>query len=178
MTKLAQVVRRSLFSAILVFNLTSLMAKPLPPMANGQLPYPTGPVLKVTPGSLCDKGRNRYPAKITYCERNVKWDIKAYVMEYYDRNFGFRIQQMDRDDFKIDHLVPLCLGGGNDVSNLWPQYKEIYYITDPIEPYLCRKLARNQISQDEAVKLIIRLKTNLSEAREFVRNNQLSYYIR
>ena len=24
-------------------------------------------------------------------------------------------------DYEIDHLVPVCLGGGNDVSNLWPQ---------------------------------------------------------
>ena len=24
-------------------------------------------------------------------------------------------------DYEIDHLVPLCLGGSDDVSNLWPQ---------------------------------------------------------
>ena len=24
-------------------------------------------------------------------------------------------------DYEIDHLIPLCLGGGDDLSNLWPQ---------------------------------------------------------
>jgi hypothetical protein len=24
-------------------------------------------------------------------------------------------------DYQIDHLIPLCLGGGDDLSNLWPQ---------------------------------------------------------
>jgi hypothetical protein len=24
-------------------------------------------------------------------------------------------------DYEIDHLIPLCLGGGDDASNLWPQ---------------------------------------------------------
>ena len=24
-------------------------------------------------------------------------------------------------DYEIDHLIPLCLGGSNDPSNLWPQ---------------------------------------------------------
>ncbi len=24
-------------------------------------------------------------------------------------------------DYEIDHLIPLCLGGGDDPSNLWPQ---------------------------------------------------------
>jgi hypothetical protein len=24
-------------------------------------------------------------------------------------------------DYQIDHLIPLCLGGGDDPSNLWPQ---------------------------------------------------------
>jgi hypothetical protein len=24
-------------------------------------------------------------------------------------------------DYEIDHLIPLCLGGSNVFSNLWPQ---------------------------------------------------------
>ena len=24
-------------------------------------------------------------------------------------------------DYEIDHLIPLCLGGSDDFSNLWPQ---------------------------------------------------------
>ena len=26
-------------------------------------------------------------------------------------------------NYEIDHLIPLCLGGGDDPSNLWPQMR-------------------------------------------------------
>jgi len=27
----------------------------------------------------------------------------------------------EHPDYEIDHLIPLCLGGSNDPSNLWPE---------------------------------------------------------
>ena len=30
----------------------------------------------------------------------------------------------DHPDYEIDHLIPLCLGGSDDASNLWPDFKE------------------------------------------------------
>jgi hypothetical protein len=70
---------------------------------------------------------------------------------------------MNRADFKIDHFIPLCAGGSNDSVNLWPQHKNVYEITDPIEPLLCAKMAQGRLSQTDAIKLIVRAKTDLSQ---------------
>ena len=33
----------------------------------------------------------------------------------------YRLPPGSHPDYEIDHLVPLCLGGADDASNLWPQ---------------------------------------------------------
>jgi hypothetical protein len=34
---------------------------------------------------------------------------------------GYGISIHDRTTYRVDHLVPISLGGSNDVANLWPQ---------------------------------------------------------
>ncbi|MBC7537554.1 MAG: hypothetical protein H7281_01940 [Bacteriovorax sp.] len=70
---------------------------------------------------------------------------------------------MDRKDFKIDHLIPLCAGGANSTENLWPQHKTVYEITDPLKPVLCQKMQAGKLLQVDAVKLIIQAKMNLDQ---------------
>ena len=65
---------------------------------------------------------------------------------------------MQRSLFKIDHLIPLCLGGSNEASNLWPQHVKIYTETDPLEPYLCGLLQEGKITQAAAVQIIRTIK--------------------
>ena len=77
---------------------------------------------------------------------------------------GYAIESMNRQDFKIDHYIPLCAGGSNDSSNLWPQHKSIYEITDPIEPLICKKMALGKLNQALAVELIMTVKNDLSQA--------------
>jgi len=76
---------------------------------------------------------------------------------------------MDRKDFKIDHFIPLCAGGSNDPSNLWPQHKSVYEITDPVEPLICAKMAAGKLDQAYAIKLITTAKTtNLDEVKNVI----------
>lgn len=127
--------------------------------------FPRGPEINETPGKLCSSpSSRRYPEKINYCERNVDSYLKNAIIQKYDSLFGYHIRSMNRGDFKIDHLVPLCAGGANDPENLWPQHKSIYAITDPIEPILCEKMQEGKLLQAEAVKLIMKAKLNLKEA--------------
>jgi hypothetical protein len=70
---------------------------------------------------------------------------------------------MNRGDFKIDHLIPLCAGGANDELNLWPQHSSVYNITDPIEPVICQKMAEGKLSQKDAVAMVIFAKTHLDQ---------------
>jgi hypothetical protein len=119
----------------------------------------------MTPGSLCEQPDTyRYPEHIRYCERNVSRDEKDAVIRAYDQQFGYRIGSMDRQEFKIDHFIPLCAGGSNDASNLWPQHKSVYAITDPLEPLVCQKMAAGTLTQAQAVQYIREAKTDLSKA--------------
>lgn len=131
--------------------------------------YPKGPQLSITPGKLCDRpDAHRYPENINYCERDVTYETKEAIINEYDQKFGYSIASLPRADFKIDHLVPLCAGGSNDVVNLWPQHKSVYAITDPLEPVICSKMAQGRLKQVDAVRLVIEGKTNLSRTNAII----------
>lgn len=126
--------------------------------------FPAGPNPQLTPGKLCDKPTTyRYPEHIAYCDRDVTYDTKEILIKQYDQQLGFRIETMNRADFKIDHYIPLCAGGSNDTVNLWPQHKSVYEITDPVEPLICEKMLEGKLKQADAVKLVVRAKTDLSQ---------------
>ncbi len=129
--------------------------------------YPQGPNESMTPGSVCKHPtKYRYPEKIAYCERDVHSILKREVISNYDRKFGYRIESMDRQAFKIDHYIPLCMGGSNQQNNLWPQHKSVYEITDPLEQVLCEKMAFGVLRQAQAIDLIKQAKNDLDKAPE------------
>ncbi|MFA6238405.1 MAG: hypothetical protein WC635_13815 [Bacteriovorax sp.] len=135
--------------------------------------FPAAPDQALTPGKLCDQpARYRYPEQIAYCERDVSYETKEILIKKYDEQLGFHIQTMNRSDFKIDHLIPLCAGGSNDSTNLWPQHKSIYLITDAMEPLVCEKMAQGKLHQADAVKLIIRAKLDLSQVPVVIKSLQ------
>lgn len=126
--------------------------------------FPKNPNMTETTGELCTASKTRrYPEGIAYCERSVDSYTKKAVIQKYDSLFGYEIGMMNRMDFKIDHLIPLCAGGANTEENLWPQHKSVYTITDPIEPLLCEKMKEGKLLQAEAVKIIIQAKMNLKD---------------
>ncbi len=53
-------------------------------------------------------------------------------------------------DYELDHIVPLCLGGTNDLSNLqlqpWPEAHE----KDKLEWKACREVCAGTVSLDVA----------------------------
>jgi hypothetical protein len=125
--------------------------------------FPKGPDATLTPGVLCSTpDALRYPEQIKYCNRNVSTDLKKDIFVAYDQ-LGFRTRSMKRMSFKIDHYIPLCMGGANDFKNLWPQHESVYKITDPLEPLLCQKMSEGKILQKTAVELIIQGKANLDQ---------------
>lgn len=125
-----------------------------------------GPDERLTTGDLCEQGdSHRYEERIEYCNRRVssakKWDI----IDKYEE-LGYEIRRYGRDNFKIDHLIPLCAGGSNEESNLWPQHRDVYEQTDRIEEMSCRLMAQGILTQDEAVALVLEAKKNLERASE------------
>lgn len=131
----------------------------------GNPSYPLGPDLRMTPGSLCKSSKVfRYPEKIPYCNRDVDSNLKQEVITAYVKRFGYKINSANRSSFKIDHYIPLCMGGSNEADNLWPQHANVYSITDEIEHLSCIKMAEGKLRQMDAVQLIKRVKNKLSEA--------------
>lgn len=127
--------------------------------------FPIHPNEDLTPGHACDYPTTyRYPEHIPYCERNVDNTTKAKIIQTYDAQLGFQVGKMNRQDFKIDHYLPLCMGGANSSDNLWPQHKSIYPTTDIIEDKICQLMAKGKMLQREAFAHIRRVKNNLDEA--------------
>lgn len=140
--------------------------------------FPDGPHHEITPGKLCDSpSEHRYSERIAYCERNVSSDTKKAIIAEYDQKFGYKIRTMPRADFKIDHLIPLSVGGSNDVENLWPQHKSIYAYSDKIESYVSELMRSGRIKQTEAIAAVVDCKLELkrcadieSELAEMIKN--------
>lgn len=129
--------------------------------------FPDGPDLRKTPGALCENSATyRYPAHIKYCKRNVESKLKNRIIAEYDQEFGFDIQKMPRGDFKIDHFIPLSIGGSNDESNLWPQHKSVYEYSDRIESQVANLIAADRITQDAAIEAVKTCKLNLGRCAE------------
>lgn len=59
-------------------------------------------------------------------------------------------------DYEIDHLIPLCLGGSDDPSNLWPQPRRSIEETwnaeekDRLERLMCNMVCNGQIEMARA----------------------------
>ena len=78
--------------------------------------YPYLPNSKMTTGvasnstlaEICSKG---YPER----SRDVTSSTKSKVYKLYNVNLA-----KCRGGCKIDHLIPLSIGGSNDIGNLWP----------------------------------------------------------
>jgi hypothetical protein len=135
--------------------------------------FPSKPEFSHTPGETCERPSTyRYPERIAYCERDVDSETKRAIIAEYDRAFGYKIRTMPRNKFKIDHYIPLCMGGSNRVENLWPQHESVYKITDPLEALLCQKMAEGVLKQADAIDMIKRAKNNLNEAQEIFRRAQ------
>ena len=127
--------------------------------------YPTTPDSELTPGQTCSNpDEYRYPERIKYCRRSVSSRTKWEVIRTYDRQLSYAIANLPRGQFKVDHYIPLCLGGSNSTLNLWPQHKSVYSQTDTIEFQLCRLLQVGAVKQAIAIETIIEVKNDLSIA--------------
>lgn len=154
----------------LALSLVSLFLVNVSLAGDNEVRFPKSPDLTETPGKLCSNPTSiRYPEKIAYCERDVDSYTKNAVIAKYDKLFGFSIRQMNRGEFKIDHLIPLCAGGANVEENLWPQHKSVYNVTDPLEPLVCEKMAAGRLKQAEAIKLVLQAKLNLDQVTNIIK---------
>jgi hypothetical protein len=79
--------------------------------------------------------------------RNVPPDLKDQVYAEYG------ITSHQPGEYEVDHLVPLEVGGSNDISNLWPQPAEPrpgFHEKDMLENYLHDQICSGQMNLQKA----------------------------
>lgn len=143
--------------------------------------YPLKPDPILTPGALCSQPTEiRYTEQIAYCERKVFGDEKWFVINSYMAAMPeLKITQENRSHFKIDHFIPLCMGGSNDIENLWPQHQDIYNHSDIIESQLCDLLSQGLLTHSEAIAQMKYAKMNVDQWKDsndplqFIQENYL-----
>jgi hypothetical protein len=64
------------------------------------------------------------------------------------------------NDYEVDHLIPLCLGGADDDKNLWPQPRRSIEkefpaeLKDDLEHRLCKMVCAGEVDVAEAQREI------------------------
>lgn len=56
--------------------------------------------------------------------------------------------------YELDHLIPLSLGGSNDLANLWPEAAPGFHQKDVIEDYLHNAVCGGSMSVEDAQRMI------------------------
>jgi hypothetical protein len=118
---------------------------------------PPIPDASISPGHMCtlkdkDYKELRYAEKIPYCKRNVSNSLKTKIYRTY------KIEEKDRKNYTIDHIIPLSIGGSNDIKNLWPEHYLVKNTRKNLEYKLYLDLKNNKINQKEAVRIILKEK--------------------
>ena len=106
---------------------------------------PELPDRSVSPGLVASTDVNEICGReggLTYSQRHRQTtrEMKNAVLAEYGLHGPFRGE--------IDHIVPLCLGGADDVRNLWPQ--QSFHQKDALEAYACRMVCAGKVAIGEA----------------------------
>jgi len=121
-----------------------------------QLPDRTrtpGAIATTSASAVCRPG-------YAHVARNVPYRVRDAVYMAYGLPRGHRIPSGGyvgpRRGYVIDHLVPLELGGANDVRNLWPQPRNEARAKDRVEDELHEAVCSGQMRLVDVQQRIVR----------------------
>jgi hypothetical protein len=102
-----------------------------------------------TPGAIFTNATSQQICTYGYTRRvrNVPYSEKDQV--YAEYGIGYHYP----GEFEIDHLVPLELGGSNDIANLWPEAASPtpgFHQKDQVENYLHDRVCSGAMSLKDA----------------------------
>ena len=99
----------------------------------------------LTPGGVNPKaGLDVICRTNTKARRDVTRATRAKVLRDYNE------PPITTEDYELDHLVPLCLGGNNAAANLWPQPAPDYHVKDRLEFALCSYVCQGKVPLAQA----------------------------
>jgi len=113
-------------------------------LAHGALPdsacTPGAIFTTATPQQICTYGYTRSVRNVPYSEKE-----QAYT--------EYGITYHSPGEYEVDHLIPLELGGSNDIANLWPEAaspKPGFHEKDQVENYLHDQVCSGSMSLHDA----------------------------
>lgn len=116
-------------------------------VARGPLPDPA-----CTPGAvMADVDAARACHESTRERRHVTSTAKREVYASYG------VTHHAAGEYEVDHLIPLALGGSNDVANLWPEAASPvpgYHQKDRVEDWLRAEVCAGRMALAEAQRQI------------------------
>lgn len=102
---------------------------------------PSLPDARITPGAIATTSAQevcmtdgRSGSAYSRLHRHTTYETRLTVL----RAYGVSLRSAD--DFELDHLVPLCLGGADRPANLWPEAWGEARQKDRLEARMCRKV--------------------------------------
>lgn len=94
--------------------------------------------------------------------RHVSGSLKREVL----RRYGYDPHNMRRQDYEIDHLVPLELDGSNAIENLWPES----YVTEPWNAH------RKDVLENTLHRMVCRHELDLRVAQQAIAKDWIAAY--
>ena len=145
---------------ILIFAVFVSVAIASPTIATYGIQTKTGNCManKILPDSSCTPGAVLTTSTSIICKvgytktvRDVSETTKKKVFAEYE------IPYSQHNNYEVDHLISLEIGGGNDISNLWPENSKITdgsLTKDKFENYLHSQVCSGKMTIQEAQKEI------------------------
>lgn len=91
---------------------------------------------------LCNNSNAGNPRQVTASMKN-----QVYAM--------YGITSHKSDGWEVDHFIPRCLGGADDITNLWPEPSPEFHLKDRVEVWLCHQVCNKTMTLDRAKAIII-----------------------
>ncbi len=110
------------------------------------------PNRKLTPGKIVERDKDR--GGVT-----IKMEQKVFAR--------YRLPWSRRAEFKIDHLIPVELGGADTINNLWPQSVRT-------RPYGAN---RKELLTEILLERVARKQITLEQAQDQIRRDWIDAFI-
>jgi hypothetical protein len=108
--------------------------------------------LAVVPDPTLTPGAVRTTDRSEICSTSTR-ELRHWSRERDDRILReYGLPPGQHPNYEVDHLIPLCLGGADDIRNLWPQPRRSIEATwnaekkDDLEARLCQMVCAGEIS--------------------------------
>ena len=138
--------------ALVAFALLAQSPAPASCHVNGLLPDPS-----CTPGAVATASLETICHTSTRSRRQVSRELRRAAFAEY----GLSPHQPP-GSYEVDHLIPLELGGSNELANLWPESAPGFHDKDQVEDELHRRVCSGRMTLEAAQREIA---SNWTEAR-------------